>query len=109
MIISYISILKMSICGKIYKSYARNEDKFTLVHTSKCQELTVMIAFIEPTKVCAHVLAVDKCGYALIHRTLACAVPMRRYRDHDHMHQMVHGSAVRSCERATAILIAPRI
>ena len=83
----------------IYKSYARNEDKFTLLHASKCQKPTATIASVEPTKAFEQIQATDEFGYSLVCQTLACAFPMMRYRDHDDVQQMVHGSAVRRRER----------
>ena len=79
MVISYMPILTMSICGKIYKSYARNEDTFTLVHASKCQELTAMIASVEPEKACARVQGARECGYLLVCRALSNAALIVRY------------------------------
>ena len=93
MIISYMSILTTSICGKIYKNYERNEEKLTLVHALKCQEPTAMIASVDPARAFACFQAVDECGYSFVCEALACAVAMMRYRNHDHVHQLVHGSA----------------
>ena len=101
-IISYMTILTMSICDKIYERYEKYGAKFTLVHASKHQEQTAMIASVEPAKACAHIQATDECGYSLVCQALVCAVPMMRYRDHDHVHQIVHGSAVRRHKRDTS-------
>ena len=99
----------MSICGKIYKSYERNEEKFTLVHASKCQEPNAMIASVEPAKACARVQESFECGYSLVCQALANAALIVRYYDHDRVHQMVHRSAARRHARVTVILIAALI
>ena len=99
MVNSYMYILAMSICSKIYKSYLRNEGKSTLVHALNCQKPTAMVASVEPTKFCAHIQATEQFDYSLVCQAHACAVPMMRYRDHDHEQQLVNGSLVRCRER----------
>ena len=102
-------ILTKSICDKICERYEQNGDKFTLVYASKYQEPTAMIASAEPAKVYANVQAADEHGYSLVCQAPASAVLIVCYIDHDHVHQMVHGSAVRRHAHVTAILIAPSI
>ena len=70
MIISYLTILTTSNYDKIWGSYDENGDNFTVVQAWNFWELSAMIAFTEPAKVCVHVQIADVCGYSLV-----CSAP----------------------------------
>ena len=59
-----MTILIKSICDKICEWYEQTGDKFTLVHASKHQETTAVIASVEPAKDCAQFQAADEYGYS---------------------------------------------
>ena len=79
MIISYMSILTTFICDKICKSYERNDDRFTLVHASKCQESSAMIATVASEKTYERAQGARECSYTLVCQALANAALIVRH------------------------------
>ena len=100
MIVSCLSVLKKFSYDKIWEGNGENDDKFTLVHAWYYWEPGATIASDKPETVSAHIQAVDECACSLVCKMLASSVRMIRYRDHDHVHQIVRGSVVRRYTRA---------